>query len=114
MYVRAATFFSRINILSQAATAAVPPGAGPLPPQEGDGFTFEHLAERDTIWLDFVADIGDGGDSTYAVASCMAAPTLLATDSAATAKAETRNGNSLSNSKYAVLNILNSLCKLLG
>ena len=60
-----------------------------MPPQEGDGFTFEHLAERGSIWLDFVADIGDGGDSTYAVASCMAAPTLLATDTGATSKAET-------------------------
>lgn len=63
----------------QAATAAVPPGAGARPPQEGDGFTFEHLAGRESIWLDFVADIGDGGDPTYAVACCMAAPTLLAT-----------------------------------
>ena len=64
----------------QAATAAAPPGAGALPPQEGDGFTFEHLAGRDSIWLDFVADIGDGGDSTYAVACCMAAPSLLASE----------------------------------
>jgi hypothetical protein len=63
----------------QAATAAAPPGAGAQPPREGDGFTFEHLAERESIWLDFVADIGDGGDPTYAVACCMAAPTLLAT-----------------------------------
>lgn len=54
-----------------------------MPPQEGDGFTFEHLAERKSIWLDFVADIGDGGDSTYAVASCMAAPTLHATNTGA-------------------------------
>lgn len=62
----------------QAATAAVPPGSGAKAPQEGDGFTFEHLANRESIWLDFVADIGDGGDPTYAVACCMAAPTLLA------------------------------------
>lgn len=66
-------------LTTQAATAAAPPGAGAQPPTEGDGFTFEHLAERDSIWLDFVADIGDGGDPTYAVACCMAAPTLLAT-----------------------------------
>ena len=63
----------------QAATAAAPPGAGAQSPMAGDGLTFEHLAEREFIWLDFVADIGDGGDPTYAVACCMAAPTLLAT-----------------------------------
>lgn len=74
---RQTSHFNSTNF--QAATAAAPPGAGALPPQEGDGFTFEHLANRDSIWLDFVADVGDGGDSTYAVACCMAAPTLLAT-----------------------------------
>ena len=45
----------------QAATAAVPPGAGCEPPRGGDGFTFEHLADRKTLWLDFTADTGDGG-----------------------------------------------------
>lgn len=31
------------------------------PPREGDGFTFEHLAARAELWLDFCADTGDGG-----------------------------------------------------
>ena len=65
----------------QAATAAAPPGNGSQAPREGDGFTFEHLADRKSIWIDFVADIGDGGDPTYAVASCLSAPTLLCTQS---------------------------------
>jgi len=46
------------------------------PPADGDGLTFEHLASRDSIWLDFIADTGDGGDSTYAVARALAAPRL--------------------------------------
>ena len=45
----------------QAATAASPPGAGGEAPQEGDGFTYEHLAAKDQLWLDFAADTGDGG-----------------------------------------------------
>ena len=45
----------------QAATAAVPPGSGGEPPRAGDGFTYEHLASRDSLWLDFMADCGDGG-----------------------------------------------------
>ena len=48
-------------VAAQAATAASPPGAGGEPPQEGDGFTYEHLAAKDELWLDFAADTGDGG-----------------------------------------------------
>jgi hypothetical protein len=36
------------------------------PAAGGDGFTYEHLAHRDELWWDFVADTGDGGDPTYA------------------------------------------------
>lgn len=28
------------------------------------------------LWLDFIADTGDGGNSTYAVAAALAAPSL--------------------------------------
>lgn len=45
----------------QAATGAGPPGGGSGPPREGDGFTFEHLAEKKELWIDFCADTGDGG-----------------------------------------------------
>lgn len=36
-------------------------------PQLGDG---------DTVWVDYVADLGDGFDSTYAIASLISAPSL--------------------------------------
>lgn len=51
-----------------APQAAIGPRpAGPnCPPTGGDGFTFEHLADREEAWFDFVADTGDGGDPTYA------------------------------------------------
>lgn len=60
----------------QAATASMPSGGDSTPPQAGDGFTFEHLADRPELWLDFCADTGDGGNPTYAVARAMAAPSL--------------------------------------
>ena len=49
---------------------------GPDPPSEGDGYTYEHLAGRPEAWLDFMADTGDGGNPTYAVARSLAAPEL--------------------------------------
>jgi len=49
--------------LAQAATGA----GAQCAPREGDGFTFEHLAGRDELWLDFCADTGDGG---CAAAAC--------------------------------------------
>jgi hypothetical protein len=49
---------------------------GPDPPAEGDGYTYEHLAGRPEAWLDFMADTGDGGNPTYAVARSLAAPEL--------------------------------------
>ena len=45
-------------------------------PDEGDGFTYEHTDDRGELWLDFIADTGDGGNSTYTVASALAAPML--------------------------------------
>lgn len=45
-------------------------------PAEGDGLTYEHLADRDSLWLDFIADTGDGGAATYSVAAALAAPHL--------------------------------------
>ncbi len=45
-------------------------------PSEGDGFTYEHYSERSELWLDFMADTGDGGNPTYAVARALAAPSL--------------------------------------
>ena len=59
----------------QAATAGTSV-IGQSAPQAGDCFTYEHLADRNHLWLDFCADTGDGGDSTYAVARAMATPIL--------------------------------------
>jgi hypothetical protein len=50
-----------MGLPDQAAVGAAPPGSGREPPREGDGFTYEHLAGRSQLWLDFCADTGDGG-----------------------------------------------------
>ncbi|KAH7619432.1 hypothetical protein NADE_006274 [Nannochloris sp. 'desiccata'] len=69
----------------QAVTATTTGGCGsaaasasgvPIGPHDGDGFTYEHLAEHEEAWIDFIADTGDGGDSTYSVARCIAAPQI--------------------------------------
>ncbi|WP_223632233.1 hypothetical protein [Corallococcus sp. EGB] len=49
---------------------------------------------RDELWLDYVADLGDGWDSTYAVASAVMAPELTLAD-AAGATHVTRGGDVL-------------------
>lgn len=41
-----------------------------------DGFLYEHLSKRDDLWFDFMADTGDGGNSTYSVARLLAQPFL--------------------------------------
>lgn len=33
--------------------------------------TFDDLKDRDELWLDYVADVGDGWDSTYSIAWCL-------------------------------------------
>ena len=69
----------------QAATASASPGGSAAacstaaPPHDGDGFTYEHLSGQQEVWVDFTADTGDGGDSTYSVARCLAAPKVTVT-----------------------------------
>lgn len=38
---------------------------------------YDHLDEKDELWFDFIADTGDGGNSTYAVARLLAQPSLV-------------------------------------
>ncbi|WP_224241975.1 MATE family efflux transporter [Hyalangium gracile] len=49
---------------------------------------------RKELWLDYVADLGDGWDSTYAVAQTVARPTLTVTDETGTSY-ETHGGEVL-------------------
>lgn len=37
---------------------------------------YDHFCSKDEFWFDFMADTGDGGNSTYAVARLLAQPSL--------------------------------------
>jgi hypothetical protein len=41
-----------------------------------DGFLYDHLSNRRELWFDFMADTGDGGNSTYSIARLLAQPSL--------------------------------------
>ncbi|KAL5198031.1 hypothetical protein ABZP36_001543 [Zizania latifolia] len=44
---------------------------------KGSDLLYDHLDEKDELWFDFIADTGDGGNSTYAVARLLAQPSLV-------------------------------------
>ncbi|GMF09794.1 unnamed protein product [Phytophthora lilii] len=46
-----------------------------LHPNDED-YCFDHLAEKDEVWLDFMADCGDGFNSSYQIARLLAQPQL--------------------------------------
>jgi hypothetical protein len=41
---------------------------------------YTHLSSRKELWFDFMADTGDGGNSTYTVARLMAQPHVQVPD----------------------------------
>ncbi|EFJ24167.1 hypothetical protein SELMODRAFT_102099 [Selaginella moellendorffii] len=43
---------------------------------EKDGFLYTHFHKKEEMWFDFMADTGDGGNSTYTVARLLAQPFL--------------------------------------
>ncbi len=47
--------------------------------QQGD-FLYENFSENEELWFDFMADTGDGGNSTYTVARLLAQPNILVDD----------------------------------
>ncbi len=65
------------------------------PKVEPSDFSVDEAGQpREELWFDYVADLGDGWDSTYAVASTVSRPTLTLRDE--TGKAyETRGGELL-------------------
>lgn len=56
----------------QAAMNKVQDGA------EGD-FLYDHFSEKEDLWFDFMADTGDGGNSSYSVARLLAQPSIRLT-----------------------------------
>ncbi|KAJ7958130.1 Calcineurin-like metallo-phosphoesterase superfamily protein [Quillaja saponaria] len=46
--------------------------------EQGD-FLYDHLSEKDDLWFDFMADTGDGGNSSYTIARLLAQPSIHVT-----------------------------------
>lgn len=42
-------------------------------------FLYDHFREKEEIWFDFMADTGDGGNSSYSVARLLAQPSIRVT-----------------------------------
>ena len=47
-----------------------------LPCSKKDDFLYSHMSGREELWFDFMADTGDGGNSTYTVARLLSQPQL--------------------------------------
>lgn len=45
-----------------------------------EDFLYDHFNEMDDFWFDFMADTGDGGNSSYSVARLLAQPSLRASN----------------------------------
>ncbi|KAJ6792744.1 Uncharacterized protein M6B38_237155 [Iris pallida] len=71
LMVSVTLFVGRFDMrMMQAAMNKVPDDA-----KNGD-LLYDHLCNKDELWFDFMADTGDGGNSTYAVARLLAQPSL--------------------------------------
>ncbi|OIW20273.1 hypothetical protein TanjilG_08233 [Lupinus angustifolius] len=73
LLVSVTVFVGRFDMRTmQAAMSKVHDGN-----QQGD-LLYDHFSEKDDFWFDFMADTGDGGNSSYAVARLLAQPSLRA------------------------------------
>ena len=72
---------------------------------------------REDIWIDYVGDVGDGWNSTYAIAHCIAQPTLALADEKTGATCLTNRGDIMifgGDQVYPIANRLNYKQRLLG
>lgn len=43
---------------------------------KGEDLLYDQFSEKDELWFDFMADTGDGGNSSYSIARLLAQPSL--------------------------------------
>ncbi|KAE8715500.1 polyadenylate-binding protein RBP47C-like [Hibiscus syriacus] len=71
LLVSVTLFVGRFDMrMMQAAMSKVHEGT-----QQDDLF-YDHLSEKEDLWFDFMADTGDGGNSSYTVARLLAQPSI--------------------------------------
>ncbi|XP_059637902.1 uncharacterized protein LOC132279866 [Cornus florida] len=69
LLVSVTVFVGRFDMrMMQAAMSRVQDGA------QQEDFLYDHFSEKDDLWFDFMADTGDGGNSSYSVARLLAQP----------------------------------------
>lgn len=51
--------------------------------KEGD-LLYDQFSEKEDFWFDFIADTGDGGNSSYTVAKLLAQPLIKARNNGST------------------------------
>ncbi|KAI3785496.1 hypothetical protein L1987_44615 [Smallanthus sonchifolius] len=73
LLVSVTVFVGRFDMrMMQAAMSGSHEGA------KTEDFLYDHFSEKGDFWFDFMADTGDGGNSSYSVARLLAQPSLLA------------------------------------
>ncbi|XP_042508858.1 uncharacterized protein LOC122084572 [Macadamia integrifolia] len=71
LLVSVTVFVGRFDMrVMQAAMSKVHEGG------QKDDLLFDHFSEKEDLWFDFMADTGDGGNSSYAVARLLAQPSI--------------------------------------
>ncbi|KAL0392031.1 UNVERIFIED_CONTAM: hypothetical protein Sradi_2425900 [Sesamum radiatum] len=76
LMVSVTLFVGRFDMrMMQAAMSRVEDGA------KQDDLLYDQFSEHDELWFDFMADTGDGGNSSYSVARLLAQPLLRNKDS---------------------------------
>ncbi|KAI3726692.1 hypothetical protein L1987_66492 [Smallanthus sonchifolius] len=71
LLVSVTVFVGRFDMrMMQAAMSGSHEGAKPA------DFLYDHFSEKNDFWFDFMADTGDGGNSSYSVARLLAQPSL--------------------------------------
>ncbi|XP_050364199.1 uncharacterized protein LOC126782895 [Argentina anserina] len=71
LLVSVTVFVGRFDMrMMQAAMSKISDGAS-----QGD-LLFDDFVEKDDLWFDFMADTGDGGNSSYSVARLLAQPSI--------------------------------------
>ncbi|KAL2457463.1 Calcineurin-like metallo-phosphoesterase superfamily protein [Forsythia ovata] len=71
LLVSVTVFVGRFDMrMMQAAMSRVEDGA------EQEDLLYDQFSEKDELWFDFMADTGDGGNSSYSVARLLAQPSI--------------------------------------
>ncbi|CAH9111228.1 unnamed protein product [Cuscuta epithymum] len=71
LIVSVTLFVGRFDMrMMQAAMSGVEDGA------KHEDLLYDHFSEKDDFWFDFMADTGDGGNSSYTVACLLAQPSI--------------------------------------